>query len=294
MYHLGLEPGVRDPILTRSRSLLSIAALWLGLVGTASAASVLELDPLSPEEILLAQRAIADSDVVTPASDPAPLSPTPALDTPSSALGQGRKRPGLGVVYSLVVPGAGHLYAGKARGFVNLGIDIATWVAYAHYRDLGKSKERDFQNYADSHWDRSRWLASGCAECYPGSPEDSLILAFRDRNKQQYYEDIGKISTYFGGWDDYVNDSSLSPDYRSANRRFYFGMRNHSNNFLRDANYGLVTAMVNRIASAIDVFRILRKRAMPSLGENTHLRFHLRTKPFATDTRIGFEVTQLL
>jgi hypothetical protein len=292
VYHLGLESGARDLILIRSRSLFSIAFLWLGLIGTASAASVLEFDPLSPEEILLAQRAIADSATAVTPADPAAPRSTPALDVPSKVTDGGRKKPGLGVLYSLVLPGAGHLYAGKARGFAHIGVDVVSWAAYAFYRDAGKSKENEFQNYADAHWDHSKWLASGCSECFAGSDADKLIQNFHANNKQQYYEDIGKISTYFSGWDDYV--SAPDPQTTSDNRNFYRGMRNQSNNLLRDANYGLVTAMVNRVVSAVDVFRILHKRALNSLGENTKLRIHLRSKPFATDTNIGFEITQLL
>ena len=241
--------------------------------------------------MLLAQRAIADS---ASASESEEHVPPPVPVSSENVSPENGKKPAIGVLYSLVLPGAGHLYAGKMRGFVNLGVDLFTWLAYAHYHDMGKSKERDFQGYADAHWSRDKWLTSGCAACYAGSPEDSLIQAFHARNTQQYYEDIGKISTYFGGWDDYVPDEGVSPDYRSANRRFYFGMRNQSNQFLHDANYGLVTAMVNRIVSAVDVFRILRKRVVPDLGENTHLRLHLRTPPFSTETRIGIEVTRLL
>ncbi len=291
MYRHWLETGLRDPILTRSSSLLLIAALWLGLAGTAFASSVFDLDRAAPEEILLAQRAIADSATAS-ASDEHVPPPVPVSSENVSPTGT--KSAALGVLYSLVLPGAGHIYAGKMRGFVNMGVDVISWIAYAHYRDMGKSKERDFQNYADAHWSRDRWLASGCAACYAGSPEDSLIQAFHAKNTQQYYEDIGKISTYFGGWDDYVNNESIVPDYRSANRRFYYGIRNQSNQFLQDANYGLITAMVNRVVSAVDVFRILRKRVTPDLGNNTQLHLHLRTPPFSSETRIGFEVTRLL
>ena len=52
--------------------------------------------------------------------------------------------------------------------------------------------------------------------------------------------------------------------------------------------------MVNRVVSAVDVFRILRKRTLHSLGENTQLHIHMRTRPFAADTNIGLEITQLL
>lgn len=258
---------------------------------------MLDFDPLSPEEILLAQRAIADSGAVASPAEPAAPSSVPVGNTPLNLTDGGPKKPGLGVLYSLILPGTGHLYAGKVRGIAHIGVDVASWIAYALYRDAGKSKETEFQGYADAHWNYSKWLASGCTECFAGSDADKLIQNFRANNKQQYYEDIGKISTYFGGWDDYVpptTDPNIVPDNRSSNRRFYYGIRNQSNNLLKDANYGLITAMVNRVVSAVDVFRILRKRTLHSLGENTQLHIHMRTRPFAADTNIGLEITQLL
>jgi hypothetical protein len=251
------------------------------------------VDYPSPEEILLAQRAIQDSTAVTPAPDAMPpeVGSAPSMDRGARLE---NKKAGLGVLYSLILPGAGHLYAGAKRGWINIGVDVLSWVSYLHYHDLGKSKEDEFENYADAHWDRSRWLQSGCADCYAGSPADSLILAFYDRNRQQYYEDIGKLSTYFGGWDDNNNNPGIDPKFASANRRFYKGMRDHSNNFLKNADYGIATALVNRVISAVDVFRMLKKRTNPQLSESTHLRVHVRTKPFASETRVGFEITKRL
>jgi hypothetical protein len=251
------------------------------------------MDYSSPEEILLAQRAISDSLPATPAPMAIPPETGSAPPSDQGFVG-GHKKAGLGVLYSLILPGAGHLYAGSKRGWINIGADVISWAAYLHYHDLGKSKEDEFQNYADAHWDRGRWLASGCADCYAGSPADSLILAFYDRNRQQYYEDIGKITTYFGGWDDYNGSPGLDPRFTSANRRFYKGMRDQSNNFLKNADYGVATALVNRVVSAVDVFRMLKRRASPKLGEDTQLHLHLRTKPFAAETRLGFEIRKRL
>jgi hypothetical protein len=259
------------------------------------------LDPLSPEEILLAQRAIEDTGTVTPPPVLEPPTPVPGAVTPGlHPASAAHKKPGIGVLLSLAVPGAGHLYAGEKRGWINIGVDVVSWAAYLRYRDLGKSKEDEFEDYADAHWDYGRWLSqgqtAGCAECFPGTPEDSLILAFRDRNRQHYYEDIGKISTYFYGWDDWAQNNPGDPADRgeSANRLYYRGMRNHSNNFLKNSRYSFTAAMVNRVISAVDAFRILKRRATPQLGENTHLRIQFRTKPFSEETRLGFVVTKRL
>lgn len=288
-----MSPVQGIPNLTFIRAVIIASALGLACAATASASSLLAAEYLSPEEILLAQRAIVDTTTASPAPEALPHE----VGSPSTAdegAGVGNKKVGLGVLYSLILPGAGHLYAGAKRGWINIGVDVLSWAAYLHYRDLGKSKEDEFENYADAHWDFGRWINSGCAACDSSSDEAQLILKFRESNRQQYYEDIGKISTYFGGWDDNNNTLGVDPKYASANRRYYKGVRDHSNNFLKNADYGIATALVNRIVSAVDVFRMLKKRTMPRLDENTQLRLHLRTKPFASETRVGFEISKRL
>jgi hypothetical protein len=101
-------------------------------------------------------------------------------------------------------------------------------------------------------------------------------------NRQQYYEDIGKISTYWSGWD--------SQD----DRNFYRGIRAHSNNFLKNAHTAVAGAFVNRIVSAVDVLRLMKNKSHAALGKDTNIRFKMRTRPFSRDNAFGFVVTRRL
>jgi len=295
-----LRPVQGIPNLSYFRAFIIASALGLASAPAAWGSYLLHVDYSSPEEILLAQRAIADSMPATPTAQAMPPEMGSVPPPPAGTVIGPNKKPGLGVLYSLIVPGAGHLYAGSKRGWFHIGADIISWAAYLHYHDLGKSKEDEFQNYADAHWSRDRWYSTGtdsggaCVECNHGTPEDQLLTNFYANNRQQYYEDIGKITTYFTGWDDYIGAAGLDPRFTSANRRFYKGMRDQSNNFLKNADYGIASALVNRVVSAVDVFRMLKRRSSPMLGEDTQLKFHLRTKPFATETRLGFEIKKRL
>ena len=212
----------------------------------------------------------------------APAVPTKAANVPVSEELNPRPHKSIGKAFlmNLAIPGAGHLYAGQKRGLVNMGFEGVAWAAYLFYHDLGKSKEKDFEGYADQHWDYDRWLTLNPQ--YRNSPEDSLIVYFRDHNRQQYYEDIGKLNHYWGGW--------TSDD----DRNFYRGMRQHSNNFLKNANTAVAGAFVNRIVSAVDVLRMMRNKSHAALGQDTNIRFKLRTKPFARDNAFGFVITRRL
>jgi len=241
------------------------------------AASLLDFESETPREILLAQRAIADSVIPTPAGDPAAQAAHPAIQNPDEAV---HRSAGKAFLMNLAIPGAGHLYAGQKRGFVNLGLEGVAWAAYLYYHDRGKSKEKEFETYADGHWDYNSWKTQEQTKGTYDQAADSLILYFRDHNRQQYYEDIGKISTYWSGWD--------SQD----NRNFYRGIRAHSNNFLKNANTAVAGAFVNRVVSAVDVLRIMKHRGRASLGNDTQIRFKLHTKPFARDNSLGFVITK--
>jgi len=254
--------------------------VFLAYPASSQATSALDFDPASPEEILLAQRAIADTVTAAP---PMTEPVAPSIQTPSASQEvnpKSNRSAGKAFLMNLAIPGAGYLYAGEKRGLVNMGLEGVAWVAYVYYHDRGKSKEKEFESYADGHWDYNRWITNNPQ--YAGSPEDSLILYFRDHNRQQYYEDIGKLNHYWGGW---TSDQD---------RNFYRGIRAHSNNFLKNAHTAVAGAFVNRIVSAVDVLRLMKAKTHAALGADTKIRFKVRTKPFARDNAFGFVVTRKL
>ena len=251
-----------------------LGALCLSLWTGSGRASQLDFSPISTSEILLAQRAISDSDGV-PASAEANAATVAPLPTEMYK----SKSQGKAFLYNMLLPGTGHLYAGSKRGWVYLGLEGVMWGTYFYYHDRGKTKEAEYVAHADDHWDMDRWH-SAC-QCQ-GSPEDSLINYFYNNNKQHYYEDIVKLNTYSQGWDD------------PANRNFNRGMRNDSNNFLKNARYAIVGTFVNRIVSAVDVLQMMRRRASSVLGEGTELKIKVKTKPFANENAVGFEFKKKL
>jgi hypothetical protein len=246
--------------------------MWTGV----GRASDLDFAPLATTEILLAQRAIGDSDVV-----PAPAEAPPATGTMGGPPRfETHKSAGRAFLYNVLLPGAGHLYAGNKRGWAHIGAEGVAWATYFYYHERGTSKESEYKAQADEHWSYDLWFSTYSGPDKAGA--DSLIRYFQDHNRQHYYEDIVKLNTYSSGWDD------------PANRNFNRGMRNDSNNFLKNARYAVVGSFTNRIVSAFDVLRMLKKRSRALLGENTRVRFKFRTKPFSDYTAVGFEIRKQL
>jgi len=190
-----------------------------------------------------------------------------------------KKSTGAAFIMNLAVPGSGHLYAGYKRGWVYLGLEALAWASYLYYKDLGNQRETEFENYGDTHWTYDKWYA-GCPPC-ENSPEDSLLQYFEQNNEQQYYEDIGKISTYFPGWDS------------EENRNFYRGIRAHYNNYEDNAHLAVTGAFVNRIVSSVDVLVSMRHRGA-SLGPNTRLKLNVHTKPLSSDNGFGLKIIHRL
>jgi hypothetical protein len=277
--------------LIRFRLIPSTSVVVLILFATAPRveSSPLDFRPFSPTEILLAQRAIADSVTQTERATNPVLPPALGEPTPAAAAHRASKSSGRAFLYNLLLPGAGHLYAGYSRGWAHLGAEGLTWVTFFYYHDRGATKEDEFEAYANDHWSHDAWIAQcNCA----GSSADSLILQFQRNNTQQYYEDIGKIPTYFSGWDAWDQNTGYESPYGdSPYRRFYRGMRNDSNNFFKNARYALVAGFVNRIVSAVDVLRLTKKeRTTLELDSNTSIRFKARTKPFNRENAFGVQL----
>ena len=91
------------------------------------AASALDFQHDSPEEILLAQRSIVDSIVPQPAESGSAALPSAVTPEPIK-----HRSTGAAFLMNLAVPGVGHLYAGQKRGYINLGLEGVAWAAYLY------------------------------------------------------------------------------------------------------------------------------------------------------------------
>jgi hypothetical protein len=142
------------------------------------------------------------------------------------------------VLFSLIVPGGGQLYANSyLKGVLFLAIEAASWITNITYNQKGDDKDKTFKTFAEEHWSEYRYWsyvayrASSALENPPFTvdelsevnegkwfliPEDQYnpalvtelreiegqILSFSHRlpetKTQQYYEMIGKYPAQFG------------------------------------------------------------------------------------------------
>jgi hypothetical protein len=212
------------------------------------------------------------------------------------------KYPAKGLLYSLVVPGAGQWYAGaKWKSLAFVGVELASILAWSNLSQQGYDIKIDFEDLADNHWKLDLWydqmffLPEHLGISIFGSHDIQILLTdgsiigsnedangdsipdwtsyevddvIRDRD---FYENIGKYNQFVGGWDDITD--SLWLDQKSVgdstewlvmtlNRDKYLDLRQDHNRFLQYAGYAVSAVMFNHIISAVDAVWETRRRSM--------------------------------
>ncbi len=159
----------------------------------------------------------------------------------------GKKSIGKGVMFSLVIPGAGQLYSGQWwRAIPWLAIEVGGWAMFAKYHGDGQSKTDEFETYAGprddpNHFNVNAYLLReyqiASSDAYNTEPFQGTLAEWRSLewsgingrqhylenalgyghdvmtdDIQQYYEMIGKYINQFGyGWDDTYDDENGNP-----------------------------------------------------------------------------------
>ena len=182
-------------------------------------------------------------------------------------------------LFSLVIPGAGELYA---KSYTKMGIFIAAEAAfiggYAYYMHQYNVKRDEFRRYADEHWIESyyrEWYDSLCAL---KDTNELGIEILPDERNQQYYEMIGKYDWFTLGWDDIIAredyqeivDSTYGiaivtqtsevhdeitrflSQFKSEHREIYMEMRKDANDQYTIAKYFVGALILNHLVSAFD------------------------------------------
>lgn len=159
-----------------------------------------------------------------------------------------KKNVGKGVMFSLIIPGTGQLYAGQWwRALPWFAIEVASWAMFASYHGKGQDKTDEYEAFAGPRDtpNRFNYRSYMFAEFevatdrprdtnnpYQGNFEDWLLLPWADRSvylpapfthdvldddEQQFFEMIGKYFSQFGwGWRDTHSGDADASDWTTA------------------------------------------------------------------------------
>lgn len=193
---------------------------------------------------------------------------------------QDKKSPMLGALMSLIIPGAGEVYA---EDYLKAGIFIALEAAAITtaiiYNNKGNNKTAEFEDFANQNWSAeryARWTINNLQYLNPslnandyaifkqdgsvnwnelnrleraiGSGYSHSLAPFGD---QQYYEMIGKYPQFSHGWSD---SNPADTDYHILSPFFtsYSLMRGKANDYYSVASTAVIIIYVNHFLSALD------------------------------------------
>jgi len=205
-----------------------------------------------------------------------------AVETPQiKLLNENKKSPILAGLMSLVIPGAGEIYAEEyLKAGIFVAIEAAVITTAVIYDGKGDDKTTEFENYADDYTNpEHNWSVVRYAQWlnqYEITDETKKIAINPDENlppwqrvnwaqlnaaetgshklprhgEQQYYELIGKYHQYAGGWNDFTGGADKSQV--SPNFSFYSGMRGDANDFYNMASTAVIGIYLNHFLSGLD------------------------------------------
>lgn len=188
---------------------------------------------------------------------------------PPARSGRGR-RIAISILCSAVLPGLGELYLYLqsrdngilARVPVFLAFEGYNWYAYKDNHDTGRDLKDQYVAFANEHWSEERFLEQHpCCSGYGGCPDwefyndecngevDYFPYIPLHLDFEEYYENLGKYDAFVYGWDDW---DAMNPTYWTANRTYYWSLRQDSNKHLSRADDHVMLLIVSRVLSMID------------------------------------------
>lgn len=158
-----------------------------------------------------------------------------------------KKSPVMAVVYSLLLPGMGELYAdGFSQGRYSLIAEGGLWMTYFSFRQYGAWIQNDSRNFAASH-----------AGAQVNGKDD------------QYFVNIGNFGDTYEYNEKKLRDRELAKVYdvnagyawkwdSDASRKEFRTMRVSSERVLNNSRFVIASIVVNRVISAINAARLTR------------------------------------
>ncbi|MGB2698129.1 MAG: hypothetical protein WBD28_09780 [Candidatus Zixiibacteriota bacterium] len=180
------------------------------------------------------------------------------------------------IFLSLLVPGGGEFYVGSnTRARIFLGVEASLWASFFGFRTYGAWTKEDYKSYAAVH---AGVDLRGKSE---GFFEDVNFYVSRDEYNQLarlYQREEAEIYPESDFWNWYWS----SPE----SQRYYRKLRNRSEAAYRKALFMLALSGVNRVLSAIDTIREVRKYNRKVDEQFSSLGLHFDVNPLGKNKRL--------
>jgi hypothetical protein len=256
----------------RTTTLLTAAILASLLVITAAPAQERRADPPPVFPVAMGGTTAA----FTPGAVSAPVRQSMEVTPPA-----GRKSVGLAVIYSLLLPGMGELYAGSyGSGKYFTGAEGVLWLTLGGVDMHARSMRDDARTYAALH---AGFDPSGKDDTYfinVGNFNDVYAYneqVLRDRDAYKLYD---PLSSAFWKWDSDVN------------RGVYREQRVAAEGMFNNTRFVVAALAVNRVLSAINAARLVISGNREAAGAAIDIGARVLGGPFNTHG-IALSVTRV-
>ncbi|MCE1164744.1 MAG: hypothetical protein LWX07_04995 [Bacteroidetes bacterium] len=197
-------------------------------------------------------------------------------DFNKNVVSENKKSPGISLLLSVLLPGAGHYYAGRSDiGAYYFGTEVAMWLGFFGVNYYGGVLRDDARSYAATH---SGLVKSGKDDDY-FSNVGSYLNIYEYNNfmlATGQYNKIYDVNSYFWNWDSKDNmdtyDSQRKKSERTYNLRTVF-----------------VTGMIlNRLVSGISALVLTNKGNNGSGGMKVNSEFMMSQENRIDGLKINF------
>jgi hypothetical protein len=156
-----------------------------------------------------------------------------------------KKSVGLGILYSLLLPGMGELYSGSyGSGKYFTIADGVLWGTFIGMSVYGSWQEENYKSYAETH-----------AGVNNENKDEAYYATISEYNDIESYNDEKALERNFGEM--YKNESYFWKWNSNEERRTYRDMWTSSEQVNNDIRFVVGGLILNRIASAINAARLI-------------------------------------
>jgi hypothetical protein len=194
---------------------------------------------------------------------------------------KGLKSASTAALLSLLLPGAGEVYAGAGtKGRIFMFSEASLWAGFFGFRTYSAWLKDDYKSYAASH-----------AQINLQDKTDSFFdeLAYYDNLDQ--YNQFGPL--YNRGEKLPYPETDLwywQWDSRES-RLHYRDMKNRSKDMSRRALYMVGLSLVNRVVSVVDALRTVKSYNRKRSLEFSQIKFNMKADPLGHDPNVMFYVS---
>jgi TM2 domain-containing membrane protein YozV len=178
---------------------------------------------------------------------------------------EGKKSTSKALLLSFLIPGSGQLYAGaQTKGEIFLGTEASLWLGLFAFRTYGSWIKNDYKGYAATH---ANVDLHGKSDNYF---KDIAFYMNRDEYNQfiRLFEGMNK-ALYLGDEWNWEWDSQKSLDH-------YRDLRDRERAMYRRALYMVGLSLINRVVSAVDAVREVKKFNRKKVFDLSSVKFDLK------------------